>query len=126
MYTTQSNRPQFGGVAFEAPHGSCTADFFLTARQSGPSSQGAKATFTCKQCSGSATAGATEDPHLSFDQVAMPLAVNLLVVQEHAVLGPRAHEVVVTGAGSEAAADGGARLLAELASLQKQTEKSDK
>lgn len=54
--------------------------------------------------------------HLALDQVPVPLAVHLLVVQEHAVRGPRAHEVVVAGAGGEAAAHGGTRLLAELAS----------
>lgn len=52
----------------------------------------------------------------------MPLAVHLLVVQEHAVRGPRAHEVVVAGAGGETAAYGGTRLLTELASLANQNE----
>lgn len=51
----------------------------------------------------------------------MPLAVHLLVLQEDAVLGPGAHEVVVAGAGGEAAAHSGARLLAEFTSLTMQS-----
>ena len=62
-----------------------------------------------------------EEPHLSFDQVTMPLAVNFLIVQKDTVLGSRAHKMIVACTGSEAAAYRGARLLAELASLQKQT-----
>lgn len=50
----------------------------------------------------------------------MPLAVNFLIVQKDAVLGSRAHEVIVACTGSEAATHCGTRLLAELTSLQKQ------
>lgn len=48
----------------------------------------------------------------------MPLAVNFLIIQKDTVLGSRAHKMIVTCTGSEAAAYCGARLLAELASLQ--------
>lgn len=54
----------------------------------------------------------------------MPLAVHLLIIQEDAVLGTGAHEVVVAGAGGEAAAYSGAWLLAEFASLTIQNEHS--
>lgn len=62
--------------------------------------------------------GASVWSHLSSDQVAMPLAVHFLIVQKDTVLGSGTHEVIVARAGSEAAAYCGARLLAELASLQ--------
>lgn len=55
--------------------------------------------------------------HLSFDEVPVALAVDLLVLQEDTVALPGAHEVVVSGAGGQAAAHCGAGTLAVLAAL---------
>lgn len=65
-----------------------------------------------------------EEYYLSFDQVTMPLAINFLIVQKHTVLDSWAHEMIITGTGSEAAAYCGTWLLAELTPLQKQKEKN--
>lgn len=56
--------------------------------------------------------------YLPFDQVLVPWAVHLLILQEDTIFGPRTHKMVVTGASGQAAADCGTRLLAELTSLQ--------
>lgn len=46
----------------------------------------------------------------------MSLAIYFFVIQEDTVFGPGTHEVVVAGAGCEAAAHSGSWLLAELCS----------
>lgn len=63
-----------------------------------------------------------EESYLSFDQVTMPLAINFLIIQKDTILDSWAHEMIVTGTGSEAAAYCGTWLLAELTPLQKQKE----
>lgn len=45
--------------------------------------------------------------HLSADEIPVFIAVHLPVLLKHAVLGACTHEVEVTLAGGEAAADGG-------------------
>lgn len=52
----------------------------------------------------------------------MPLAVYFFIIQKDTVLGPGTHEVIVAGAGCEAATHGGSWLLAEFTSLTIQKE----
>lgn len=58
--------------------------------------------------------------HLRADEIPVFIAVHLAVLLKQAVLGTCAHEVEVALAGGEAAADGGARLAAAVAALNKQ------
>lgn len=62
--------------------------------------------------------------HLAFDQIPVSLAIDFFIVQKDAVLGSGAHEVVVAGAGGEAATHRGPRLLAELTPLTIQKQRS--
>lgn len=54
--------------------------------------------------------------HLAFDQIPMPLTVHFFIVQKDTVLGTGTHEMVVAGAGCEAATHGGSWLLTEFTS----------
>lgn len=58
--------------------------------------------------------------HLSADEISVFIAVHLPVLLKHAVLCACTHEVEVTLAGGEAAADGGSRLAAAVATLTNQ------
>lgn len=54
--------------------------------------------------------------HLAFDQIPMPLTIHFFIIQKDTFLGPGTHEMVVAGAGCEAAAHSGSWLLAEFTS----------